>query len=91
VQRAVNQYEASFLSRLERVGGFGGKADLLNSYFVRTGNPDYFNEDISRYRALDAKDISTVAQSFLRDDARVVLSVVPEGKQELAAEKRGGK
>jgi zinc protease len=91
LQRAINQYEASFLSRLERVGGFGGKADLLNSYFIRTGNPDFFNEDISRYRALDAQDIRTVALSYLRDDARVVLSVVPEGKRELAAEKKGGK
>ena len=91
LQRAVNQYEASFLSRLERVGGFGGKADLLNNYFLRTGNPDFFNEDLSRYRSLDPKDISTVAQTYLRDDARVILSVVPEGKTELAAEKKGGK
>ena len=91
LQRAVNQYEAVFLSRLERVGGFGGKADLLNSYFVRTGNPDFFNEDISRYRALDVGDISAVAQTYLRENARVVLSVVPEGKRELAAERTGGK
>ncbi len=29
VQRALNQFESGFLSRMERVGGFGGKADLL--------------------------------------------------------------
>ena len=85
VQRAVNQFEASFLDRLERVGGFGGKADQLNSYFVQTGNPDYFNEDLARYKALDPDDISSVAQTYLRDDGRVVLSVVPQGKKELAA------
>ena len=28
VQRVLNQTEASFLGRMERVGGFGGKADL---------------------------------------------------------------
>jgi zinc protease len=87
VQRAVNQYEASFLDRLERVGGFGGKADLLNSYFTQTGNPDYFNEDLARYKALDPNDILAVAQTYLRDDGRVVLSVVPQGKKELAAGK----
>src|SRR4030095_15418177 len=27
VQRAINQMEASFYQRMERVGGFGGKAD----------------------------------------------------------------
>ncbi len=85
--RAVNGYEAQFLGRLERVGGFGGKADLLNGYYIRTGNPDYFNEALSRYRALDATDISATAQTWLRDNARVVLSVVPNGKKELASMK----
>jgi len=85
VQRAVNQYEASFLDRLERVGGFGGKADQLNSYFFFTGNPDYFDEDLARYKALDPTDIQAAAKTYLRDDGRVVLSVVPQGKTELAA------
>jgi zinc protease len=84
LERSVNQTVASVLSRLERVGGFGGKADLLNNYFVRTGNPDYFNEDLTRYRALDPNDIRAVARSIL-GEGRVVLSVVPEGKKELAA------
>jgi zinc protease len=85
VQRAVNQYEAGFLDRLEGVGGFGGKADQLNAYYVETGNPDYFNEDLARYRAADPQDISTVAVTTLRDDARVVLSIVPAGKKDLAS------
>jgi len=89
MQRAVNQFESGFLSRMERVGGFGGKADLLNSYYVETGNPDYFNEDLARYKALSPEDIQSVAQTYLRDDADVVLSVVPQGKKELAAEKGG--
>ncbi|MGH2569467.1 MAG: M16 family metallopeptidase [Bacteroidota bacterium] len=85
VQRAVNQFEAGFLDRLERIGGFGGKADQLNSYYFFTGNPDYFNEDLMRYKAFDPRDISSVAQTYLKDNARVVLSVVPQGKTELAA------
>ncbi|HSG27952.1 MAG TPA: pitrilysin family protein, partial [Candidatus Krumholzibacterium sp.] len=83
IARAVNGYEASFFARLQSVGGFGGKADLLNSYYTQTGNPDYLNEDFSRYKAIGATDISAVAQSYLRDDARVVLSIVPEGKPEM--------
>jgi predicted Zn-dependent peptidase len=81
----VNQYEASFLGRLEAVGGFYGKADLLNAYFTQTGNPDYFQEDFSRYKALDPGDIQTAAATYLGDNDRVVLSVVPQGKKELAA------
>lgn len=85
VARAVNQYEARFLDGLERVGGFGGKADRLNMYYTYTGNPDYFNEDLGRYKAVDPSDISSVARTYLRDDGRVVLSVVPEGQTEMAA------
>jgi zinc protease len=88
VQRAVNQYEASFLQRLEAVGGFGGKADLLNNYYLHAGNPDYFEEDLSRYRALDPVDIQAAAGTYLRDDARLVLSIVPQGKTDLAAPAR---
>ena len=85
VQRAVNQFEAGFLDRLERVGGFGGKADQLNNYLFYTGNPDYFNEDLSRYKALDAADVQTAAMTYLRDNGRVILSIVPQGKTGLAA------
>ena len=85
IQRAVNTYEAGFLNRLERIGGFGGKADQLNSYYFFTGNPDYFNEDLSRYKAFDPADVLSVAQDYLKDNVRIVLSVVPQKKKDLAA------
>ncbi|MCI0708467.1 MAG: insulinase family protein [Ignavibacteriae bacterium] len=85
VQRAVNQYEAGFFSRLENVGGFGGKANQLNSYYYFTGNPDYFNEDLGRYKAIDPTDLRAAAQTFLKNNARVVLSVVSLGQAKLAA------
>ena len=61
LERAINQIEASFYGRMERVGGFGGVGDQLNAYFADTGNPDYFNEDLSRYRALAPSDIEAAA------------------------------
>ncbi len=84
VQRAVNQYEAGFLDRLERIGGFGGKADQLNQYSLRTGDPDYFDEDLARYRAIDSSDVQAAVITSLKPAARVVLSVVPQGKTDLA-------
>jgi zinc protease len=78
LQRAVNQIEASFFNRMERVGGFGGKADQLNRYYTDTGDPDWFNEDLARYRALSPDDIQAAAQHFLPADRRVELTVVPE-------------
>lgn len=84
LQRAVNQYEASFLRRLEAVDA---KADQLNNYFMLTGNPDYFNEDLARYKAVATKDLRAVTLTFLRDDGRIILSIVPQGKKEMAATK----
>lgn len=79
LQRAVNQTESAFFARMERVGGFGGKADQLNGYFVTTGNPDYFNEDLSRYRAIQPGDIRAAVRQYLPAANRVELTVVPEG------------
>ena len=81
--RFQNQTEAAFFDRLERVGGFGGKADQLNAYYSRTGNPDYFEEDLARYRALGPSDVQAAAARFL-GPGRVLVSVVPEGRKDLA-------
>jgi zinc protease len=78
LQRALNQYEASFFSRMERVGGFGGKGDQLNAYYFATGNPDFFNEDLARYRALSPSDISAAARYWLPANRRVELVVEPQ-------------
>jgi zinc protease len=80
VDRALNQIESSFYSRMERVGGFGGKADQLNGYFTDTGDPDWFNEDLARYRALSPSDIRAAAETFLPAGRRVELTVVPEAR-----------
>jgi zinc protease len=83
LERFQNRTEAGFFDRMERVGGFGGKADQLNAYYFRTGNPDYFEEDLARYRSLSPSDLQAAASRFL-GPGRVVISVVPEGKKELA-------
>jgi zinc protease len=79
--RTLNQIEASFYRGMERVGGFGGKADQLNAYYTRTGMPDFFAEDLSRYRALSAEDVRSAVRRYLPTDKRVELSIVPEDKQ----------
>jgi zinc protease len=77
----INQYEANFLNGFQFVQG---KADLLNRYYKQTGNPDWANEDLARYKALDTSDISRATSTYLRSNKRVVISIVPKGKTELA-------
>ena len=63
---------------MERVGDYGGVADQMNAYYDAAGNPGYFNEDLSRYRALAADDITAAAAKFLPLSRRVELVVEPK-------------
>jgi zinc protease len=81
LERIINQYELGFLERLELVSE---KADQLNEYLFYTGTPDYFNEDLARFRRLTPAQLSAAARSYLDADRRVVLSIVPRGRTELA-------
>ena len=84
MERAEAQIEAHFLYRLQTVGGFGGKSDQLNAYNVFCGDPAYFSRDVSRYGEATRETVRAAAARLLRFDARVLLSVVPHGRQELA-------
>jgi zinc protease len=79
--RALNQIEANFFRSMERVGGFGGKADQLNAYYKSAGTPDYFAKDLERYRAVTAAEVQAVVKQYLPRDRRVELSVVPGDKK----------
>jgi zinc protease len=78
VERARNQIEASFYRRMERVGGFGGKADQLNDYYASGGGPDFFAEDLARYTALTPADVQAAAREWLPSGRRVEVVVEPE-------------
>ncbi len=81
ITRGINQVEAAFYRRMERVGGFAGKADQMNGYYTATGMPDFFAEDLARYQALSPTDIQSIASKYLRPDRRVELTVLPEGSK----------
>jgi zinc protease len=75
--RAKNKIESGAIFGLEPVGGFGGRAATLAGYYLRTGDPGYLSKDLLRYRLATAPDVSQAARTFLRKDARVVLTVTP--------------
>jgi len=77
LERAKNKVEAGAIFGLEPVGGFGGRAATLAGYYLRTGNPGYLAEDLARYRSASGEDLSAAVRTYLRKDARVVLTVVP--------------
>ena len=77
VQRVLNQIEASFYRGMERVGGFGGKANRMNAYYFAGASPDFFAEDLARYMSLSATDVQAAILRWLPPDRRVELIVDP--------------
>jgi len=83
--RSLAMTESAFVSRLQSVGGFGGKSDQLNSYNVFLGNPGYFSQDLERYRRAGGETIRAAARAWLEDRWCATLSVVPKDAGRLAA------
>jgi len=77
VERSRNTIETYMIGGLERLGGFGGVSDRLNSYNHYLGTPDYFDQDIQRYRAVTPASVQAFAREHLTQSGRVVLHVVP--------------
>jgi zinc protease len=79
--RVKNGVRASMLDRLSSVLG---KATQLSYYNYFTGTPDYMAQDLARYDALTVGDVQRVARQYLLQQPKIVLTVVPEGKKDLA-------
>ena len=89
LERAKNTIETRIITGLETLGGFGGKADRLNSYEHYLGTPDYLGKDLQRYRGATAEAVKTFAEQHLQPAKRIVLFAVP-GEKKLAAELAAG-
>ncbi len=83
VERSRNTIETAIIGGLERLGGFGGVADRLNSYNHYLGTPDYLEKDIERYRSVTPASVQAFAREYLAESARAVVYAVP-GEPETA-------
>jgi zinc protease len=83
-ERCQAQAEANFVYRLQTVGGFGGKSDQLNAYNVFIGDPGFFERDLDRYRRVTASSMQRAGRDWLAPQRRVLLSLVPRGRRDLA-------
>jgi zinc protease len=79
--RAKTKWEFNFVTGLERIGGFGGKADRLNSYNTFMGDPGKFEFDLNRYRNATAEGVREIASRWLNTRNRLVVRFHPETSQ----------
>ncbi len=76
MSRIKTQYRARFIRGIERIGGFGGKSDILAQCEVYAGSPDYYKVRLERVREATAQNLKGAANRWLSDGA-FVLEVVP--------------
>ncbi|MBI4861475.1 MAG: insulinase family protein [Candidatus Riflebacteria bacterium] len=78
LERAKNKLEYAFVTGLERIGGFGGKADRLALYNTYLGRPDMFDADVARYRAVTAQSLKASLTRYVDGKKRLTVRFVPE-------------
>lgn len=70
--RVKTDYRARFIRGIERIGGFGGKSDILARNEVYTGNPAHYKQLLAWAEEATAADIRAVAADYLSDGAYVL-------------------
>jgi zinc protease len=70
---------ANYIRGIERIGGFGGKSDLLAAGEVYQGDPGFYETAFEQLRNATPRDLQAVAERWLSDGA-FVLNVVPQPK-----------
>ncbi len=65
LERARTVFEAGFVRGIERIGGFGGKADALAECAVFAGDPGCFRDSLKNLAAANAADLQKAASTWL--------------------------
>ena len=76
VSQARTVFKAGFTRGVERIGGFGGKADVLAECAVFTGNAGCFRDSLVTLDAATAADLHAVSKTWL-SSGDFTLQVVP--------------
>ncbi len=77
LQRTKFSNTANFVRRAEKVGGFGGKSDILASGAVYHDNPGFYAQEMEWTKQATVSDVQNAAQQWL-SSGDFVLNVVPQ-------------
>ncbi len=65
LDRAKSTYFANFIKGIERIGGFGGKSDILASGATYHGNPEHYKKTLRYVEEASIQDIKNTANKWL--------------------------
>lgn len=83
VEKVITSIDAQSING---IGTVLSKATSLASYYSYTGDPSRINRRMELFEGITPSEVVDVARKYL-DNPRVVLSIVPAGKPELASQK----
>ncbi|MCC6548502.1 MAG: insulinase family protein [Ignavibacteriaceae bacterium] len=72
MERVKTQIFASFVRGVERVGGFGGKSDILAENEVYGDTPDYYKTRLGWVESATAAEIKKAANEWLSDGVYIL-------------------
>jgi len=72
LERVKSQYMSKFIRGIERIGGFGGKSDILAKGEVFAGNPSHYKESIQHVQTATVTDLQKAAKVWLSDGVYVL-------------------
>lgn len=70
--RVKTSQRAAFLRGVERIGGFGGKSDVLAEHAVYAGDPGFYRVRHERMAAATAADLHDAARRWMSDGVYVL-------------------
>ncbi len=73
MKRVKAAYFSSFIKGVERIGGFGGKSDILASNMVYGGSPDFYKKTLANISNTTAMDIKNTASKWLKRGKHVLI------------------
>lgn len=65
LERSKTAFRAGFIRGIERIGGFGGKADALAECMVYTGDPGCFRQSLANIEATSAAELRAAGSTWL--------------------------
>jgi zinc protease len=86
LERVKTENVANFIRGIERIGGFGGKSDVLAQNQVYMGSPDFFKTTLARTREATIANVQGAAQRWLSDGV-YILEIHPFPAYETTASK----
>jgi zinc protease len=85
LQRVKTEYAAGFIRGADRIGGFGGKSDVLARGQAFLGDPGFYKTRLQRVADASVQDLKSAARRWLSDGV-YILEVHPYPSYKTATE-----